>query len=470
MFVGIGDALHDTSICALIDGKFRYRKSERHFGIKHHEANAEWYLNTLKEWRVNNIKCLVYTHKGLEETGRKPYHGEDFLINENFPGIKCDDVICLDHHTAHLYSTLCKAEQYAVFDGRGSGSMFTGRYTGLVKTNSATTRYRNVSVGKFLIYLGRILGFSGLEIDFPGKIMGLQAYGIPNLEVAKQIRQDNILEFIKPWTKKKPDSKDKEFQNFVATIHKACELTQIEYFKVFDPEKLIACSGGVMLNTVINTELRKKYNLYIPPHVYDGGLSIGCLNWIIKDLNIPDFPFVQDDGCPSIPTSKTIDFVAEKLAHGKIVGWYQGHGELGPRALGNRSILMSPLIKNGKDILNKRVKKREWWRPFGASVIKEKALNYFDSNDNPYMMYNSKVLVDELDPITHIDGTCRHQTVTQDHETYYRLLEKFEEKTGLPVLLNTSLNIGGKPIASCLENSKVHGLDLLCYGNNLYAY
>ena len=72
-----------------------------------------------------------------------------------------------------------------------------------------------------------------------------------------------------------------------------------------------------------------------------------------------------------------------------IVGWYQGHGEIGPRALGNRSILMNPMIKNGKDILNSRVKKREWWRPFGASVLKEKAAEYFDIEDSPYMLYNA---------------------------------------------------------------------------------
>ena len=474
MFVGIGDAQHDTSICALINGKFRYRKSERHLGIKHNRAYTSWYINTLKDWGVDKIEKLVYTHRGcshqyLKKTGRKPYHGEEFLLNESFPGIECDNVICLDHHTAHAYSTLCDAPQYAVFDGRGSGS-FT-RYTGLIKTEEKTIRYKNVSVGKFLQYLGKVLDFSGLEVDFPGKIMGLQSYGEPDLKVASQINQDNILDYIEPWIKKSPSSTDKDFQNFVATVHKSCELIQLEYFKEFDPDKLIACSGGVMLNTVINTELRKKYKMYIPPHVYDGGLSIGCLNYITKDLKIPGFPFVQDDHIPlENPSDETIDRIAEELAQGKIVGWYQGHGELGPRALGNRSILMSPLVKDGKDILNQRVKKREWWRPFGASVIQEKASKYFDIDDSPYMLYNSKVLVEGLDPITHVDGTCRHQTVTQDHELYYRLLQKFEEKTGLPILLNTSLNLGGKPIASSLETSLVPGLDLLCYGNDIHFY
>jgi carbamoyltransferase len=471
IFVGIGDALHDTSICALIDGEFKYRKSERYFGVKHHEAKSQWYANTLNDWNITKVDKLVYTHKGGIGRGRKPYDGEEFLVNESFPHIKCNDTICLDHHIAHMFSTLSSAKQHAVFDGKGSGSKAKGRFTGLIKTETKFQRYKKMGAGRYLQYLGTVLNFSGLEIDFPGKIMGLQSYGVPDLNLASQINEENILDFIEPWVRKIPKSTDKDFQNFVATVHKACELQQLEYFKEFDSNELIACSGGVMLNTVINTELRKKYNLYIPPHVYDGGLSIGCLNYIVKNLNIPNFPFIQDDERPlENPSDDTIEFIAEKLALGKIIGWYQGNGEIGPRALGNRSILMSPLVKNGKEILNQKVKKREWWRPFGASVIKEKAHEYFDIDNNPYMLYNSKVLVDELYSITHVDGTCRHQTVTSDHKFYYKLLEKFEEKTGLPILLNTSLNIGGKPISSKLENAHVPGLDILCCGNEIHSY
>tara|TARA_B000000557_G_scaffold224042_1_gene193472 strand:- start:2533 stop:3087 length:555 start_codon:yes stop_codon:yes gene_type:complete len=180
------------------------------------------------------------------------------------------------------------------------------------------------------------------------------------------------------------------------------------------------------------------------------------------------FPYCQDDYAPEEVTDKTIEQAAELLAQGKIVGWYQGHGEIGPRALGNRSILMDPTIKNGKDILNSRVKKREWWRPFGASVLKDKAADYFDIEDSPYMLYNAKVKQSGLDPITHVDGTCRHQTVTyESNPTYYKLISAFEKKTGCPILLNTSLNIGGKPIAGTPEDADVSGLDALIIGNQI---
>ena len=462
-YIGIGGALHDTSIAALIDGEFRYRKSERAFGIKHHRADDEWFKSVLDEWGVDEkTSKIVYTDAGRKRFGRrvrKPYNGEDYIVE--------GDRICIDHHTAHVHSAQSYATQHAAFDGRGSGG-YDGRWTGLTIAGDQK-KYKDLSIGKYLSYVGYAMGFKGMEVDFPGKVMGLQAYGTPDIELAKQINQDNILDLCGEWMHRGIDSKDPKFQDFVATVHKACELIQLEYFKVFDPTKKISCSGGVMLNTVINTELRKTYDLDILPHVYDGGLSIGALRYAVgHNFDMGKFPYCQDDDAPEEVTDQTIEEAAELLAQGKIIGWYQGHGEIGPRALGNRSILMNPMIKDGKDILNSRVKKREWWRPFGASVLKEKAAEYFDIEDSPYMLYNAKVKQTGLDPITHVDGTCRHQTVTyESNSTYYKLISAFEKKTGCPILLNTSLNIGGKPIAGTPEDADVSGLDALIIGNQI---
>ena len=468
-FVGIGGARHDTSIAALIDGEFKYRKSERSFGIKHHAAEGKWYKSVLDEWGIKEKDSkIVYTDSGRKMFGmrvRKPYNDEDYIIEGNR--------ICIDHHTAHIYSALSDCSQHAAFDGLGSGGLH-GRNTGLTITSDGQKRYKDLSIGKFLSYIGYVMEFKGLEIDFPGKVMGLQAYGTPDLDLARQINQDNILDLCAEWMRRDIDqistryiSKDPKFQDFVATVHKACELIQLEYFKVFDSTKKISCTGGVMLNTVINTELRKTYDIDILPHVYDGGLSIGALRYAVgHDFDMSKFPYCQDDYAPEEVNDETIERAAELLAQGKIIGWYQGHGEIGPRALGNRSILMNPMIENGKDILNSRVKKREWWRPFGASVLKEKAGEYFDIEDSPYMLYNAKVKQSGLDPITHVDGTCRHQTVTyESNPTYYKLISAFEKKTGCPILLNTSLNIGGKPIAGRPEDANVPGLDTLFVGN-----
>ena len=462
-YIGIGNALHDTSIAALIDGEFKYKKSERAFGIKHHQADDKWFKSVLDEWGVDEKNSkIVYTDAGRKRFGRrvrKPYNGEDYVVE--------GDRICIDHHTAHVHSAQSYATQHAAFDGRGSGG-YSGRWTGLTIAGDQK-RYKDLSIGKFLSYVGYAMGFKGMEVDFAGKVMGLQAYGTPDIELAKQINQDNILDLCGEWMHRGVDSKDPKFQDFVATVHKACELIQLEYFKVFDPTKKISCSGGVMLNTVINTELRKTYDLDILPHVYDGGLSIGALRYAVgHNFDMGKFPYCQDDYAPEQVTDETIEEAAELLAQGKIIGWYQGHGEIGPRALGNRSILMNPMIKDGKEILNSRVKKREWWRPFGASVLKEKAAEYFDIEDSPYMLYNAKVKQSGLDPITHVDGTCRHQTVTyESNSTYYKLISAFEKRTGCPILLNTSLNIGGKPIAGTQEDADVSGLDALIIGDRI---
>lgn len=143
-----------------------------------------------------------------------------------------------------------------------------------------------------------------------------------------------------------------------------------------------------------------------------------------------------------------IDEAAKLLSEQKVIGWYQGNGEIGPRALGNRSILMDPRIPNGKEIIN-RIKKRENYRPFGASVLEEYSKYYFDMDwEDPYMLYFAPVIVSNMSSITHIDGTCRVQTVSKNNTLFRKLLERFYELTNCPVLLNTSLNIAGKPLAA----------------------
>ena len=159
------------------------------------------------------------------------------------------------------------------------------------------------------------------------------------------------------------------------------------------------------------------------------------------------------------PTKETIEKAANLLSQGKIIAWYQGQGEVGPRALGNRSILMDPRIKNGKQLINK-IKKRENYRPFGASILHDKANTVFkEYYDSPYMTYVSDIS-NEYESIRHVDGTCRYQSVYSGH--FYDLINTFNKITGCPIVLNTSLNINGEPIVcapddaiSTFYNSKI---------------
>lgn len=149
---------------------------------------------------------------------------------------------------------------------------------------------------------------------------------------------------------------------------------------------------------------------------------------------------------------------AESISEGKIIGWYQDGAECGPRALGNRSLLADPRRKEMKDIVNKRVKFRESFRPFAPSVLWEYQKEYFDLDiPSPYMLMVSDIWPQKRDVIpavTHVDGTGRLQTVLKEmNPKYYKLIETFYEITGVPVVLNTSFNVKGEPIVETPEDA-----------------
>lgn len=495
IFVGISDVSHDSNISAWKDGKFFYSKFERESQIKHAKAPSSWFYNKLKSWGIDesNITAFAYVdpprYYGSHVFPPGPYNGKLYTTsnevlhgwNAEFLNLPKENYFLLDHHFAHLMShtTSTSKSKSVITDSGGSNYM-----TSLLYDEHGYQHFSDGSAGRLLYVVGKKMGILGEESDVVGKVMGLQCYGNPYSDLlshAEKLDRKTIFnEAIKLIDEIKIDANphNKEWLDFVSTIFGLGYIIQKKYFSEFDKDTPIIYSGGIALNVNWNRWLRDDgYNLQIEPHVYDGGLSIGCVRFLAErfcvDVQINNFPYIQDDIAPKeIVSDKTIDAVADLLAQGKIVGWYQGHGELGPRALGNRSILMDPSIKNGKDIINQKVKGREWWRPFGASVKQDKALEYFDMEYSPHMLYVSQVLRNDLPSITHEDGTCRHQTVNeQQNLSYYNLLDSFERKTGLPVLLNTSLNLGGNPIAyspkDAIELFNTTDLDALCIGNEL---
>ena len=169
-----------------------------------------------------------------------------------------------------------------------------------------------------------------------------------------------------------------------------------------------------------------------------------------------------------------IDRVAEDIYCNKVVGWFQGASEFGPRALGHRSILANPTWDGVKDYLNDKIKYREYWRPYAPIVIEEHAHHLFDISDtqaNSYMLLSSKVKYPDLLPgITHSDGTARIQTVNKNQNSrIYTLLEAFNGLTDVPVLLNTSFNLGGEPIVESPQDAmntfKKSNIDILVMEN-----
>jgi carbamoyltransferase len=164
--------------------------------------------------------------------------------------------------------------------------------------------------------------------------------------------------------------------------------------------------------------------------------------------------------------------VIEKILQQEIVAIFQNSSEYGPRALGNRSLLFDPRNKNGKDIVNK-IKRREWFRPFAGTVLLEHAKDWFEMGtikESPYMSYAIPVKEDKksiIPCITHVDGTCRIQTLTKEqNKNYYELIKLFYQKTNVPIVFNTSFNLAGEPLVETKEDA----LDVLDRSDINYLY
>jgi len=168
--------------------------------------------------------------------------------------------------------------------------------------------------------------------------------------------------------------------------------------------------------------------------------------------------------------------VAELLAQGKIIGWFQGRMEFGPRALGSRSILADPRDPEMNTKVNNAVKFREWWRPFAPSFKKEAASEYLESaTDSPFMILTAQVRPEKraiIPAVTHVDGSARPQTVEKEtNPLYWRLIDEFGKRTGVPVIMNTSFNLRGEAIVhtptDAVRTFFSSGTDALCIGSFL---
>ena len=249
----------------------------------------------------------------------------------------------------------------------------------------------------------------------------------------------------------------------------------------------ICLTGGAALNVLLNEILIMKVglkdNLFIPPNPDDGGLSLGQLFLLNQEKNQQDITF---NGLPILDEEK-FDFflkknknkkvnykeLAEYIISGKIVGIIENDSEVGPRALGNRSIVCDPRFLSMKDTLNSKVKFREWFRPFAGSILKEHANEWFDMagmDESPYMMYAVNVQADKTNKIpniTHVDDTCRIQTVTpEQNKHYYELISEFNKITGVPILFNTSFNLGGDALVETINDA----IDALVRSDMKYLY
>jgi len=362
---------------------------------------------------------------------------------------------------------------------------------------------RNRRIGVGMVYSGvtEYLGWDGLNC---GKTMGLSSYGREDKKIKPMITslggncdifglydwQDLKMVGAKlksydyiSYSKNKEDKENKR-RNLAYRLQKEFELYILELvYKAISitGKKNVILTGGCALNCVSNYRLLKNLpkdvNLYVEPISDDSGVSMGSAKYLYykskseklfknyKDVSLKtlylgqqikyDYELKENE----IEKNITPQEVAQLISDGNIVAICQGRSESGPRALGNRSILFDPRVKNGKDIVN-TVKKREYFRPFAGTVLLEHANAWFDMdklNETPYMMYAVDVLKDKIDTIpaiTHVDGTCRIQTLRREQNTnYYELIEEFYKLTEVPILFNTSFNLAGDTIVETIDDA-----------------
>ena len=239
-------------------------------------------------------------------------------------------------------------------------------------------------------------------------------------------------------------------------------------------KKNIVISGGYGLNCVANYYYKKRFpdlNIFVDPISHDGGTALGLAQLVhyTETKDKVKRPLTSLYLGPNTTTNYNLEGletekvtpanIAKMISEKNIVAMFQGRSEAGPRALGNRSILYDPTDPKGKETVNK-VKGREWFRPFAGSMMQEHFEEWFDTygmKETPFMMYAMDFKLEkhgECPAITHVDGTCRIQTVTKkQNKVYHTLIDEFRKITGVPILFNTSFNLAGEPLVETLEDA-----------------
>lgn len=493
---------HNPSVC-VYDEKLVYYNEERKLSKEKHISGIPFRcLNKLTEKKFN-IKIFTATSYNFDRG--ELINLKNYLISINVMRSN-QDIHCwyTPHHTNHLFKSYIdsgfESARVFVIDGRGSDWYLEDK-TQVYETTSiydinpyevkciykklySKYNYKSkidktyhpnnnrdyiepnpplvnnetvfkidakLDLGNFYSEVSRKFGFEYEE----GKFMGFQSYGkaIDNLDVLN-IKNLDI--------------------NFdvAATCQKYFEDEYLKLVEKYSTKDMIF-TGGTALNVVNNYKLKNKFkesNIFFDPLCGDEGASIGAVYSYLYSKKIKPKPLNniylgEKIKTPSKAKSSSIDKVIDLLNEGQVVGLIQGKAEAGPRALGNRSLLLDPTKRNCKDIMNE-IKQRESFRPFACSITESATQDFFymeGIRKSPYMMYapqakeKAKVMIPGL---IHVDNTCRVQTVTEeDNKFLYNLLQKFK----LPILMNTSFNLAGYPLVEtiddvlfCLDKSKLN--------------
>jgi carbamoyltransferase len=425
-------------------------------------------------------------------------------------------VIFVRHHIAHCASAyyISPFKEACIISVDGGGGQESGMLAvGNGDTIDVLKKIPSAhSLGFLYSTITELLGFQ--SHDGEGKVMGLSVYGSKNvktlpfvsfkdgLAIIDHNKMNKYLLNIKKKLKKDPLYKVN--RNLAASLQKTIEKAYVYMGKYLYKEtgiKNFCLTGGVSLNCLANTKLLTSDfvdDIFVQPASSDAGTALGAALQVYVEKVGKRSGFIMKHAYygPQFSNNEILRIIkkaeiqhykkyqniekktARLLADGKIIGWFQGRMEIGPRALGNRSILANPSILKMKDILNKRVKGREPWRPFAPSLLEEYTKEYLlDVTHSEFMILESRSKKEKRKSIqaaTHINGTVRPQTVSKKtNPRYWKLINEFRKITNIPVVLNTSFNLAGEPIVCTPEDAIStffrSGFDYLVLGNYLVA-
>jgi len=440
--LGLSEGFHDAGLCLLKDNKIIFAShAERHSGIK----NDKWLHHS--QFPISDKyqpDLVAFYEKPFRKNLRRLYAGQSWQKQSR----KCDHYF--GHHESHAaagyYTAPFDECNILVIDAIGEwdtmsiwkGSVengYMGQRTHTLKKISSW-KYPH-SLGLLYSAITHRIGLKPNEDEYI--TMGMAAFGEPIYNLEDQLWKNNH----KGVGNIFPEARSEDLAASVQSLYER------ELFKLVDmcPHENLIIMGGCALNCVANSKIKGK-NIWIMPSPGDSGSALGAaalvrkqkLEWINPYLGTP------------IYNSVNINNVVQELLDNKVCGLANGRAEFGPRALGNRSLLGDPRY-DIKDTVND-IKRRQKFRPFAPAILEEYADEYFDGPMNEYMQFVSKAKHD-YSSVTHVDGTARVQVVKKDCESLIReVLEEWYERTGCPMLLNTSLNIKGKPMVNTWEDAK----------------
>ncbi len=428
----------------------------------------------------------------------------------------------VDHHLAHAISAYAFSgldeAAVVVMDGRGAWEATTIWHGRDGRLDNVLTIPFPDSMGYFYSEFTEFLGFHRNSDEW--KVMGLAPYGRPGIDLSafidlhllpyrvhsRQLATNGSTPFASMTARlgpaRAPESDiDDRCKNIAYAVQDVCETAMMNVVKLAIGKtgcRNVCLAGGVALNSKANGKILASGlvdQFFVQPAASDDGVALGAAMAPYLDNNgrVPIVamrhgywgPCFDDGAIESALKTYKLRYTrvpdppsaaAELLAKGKILGWFQGRMEFGPRALGNRSILADPRDPEMNTKVNNAVKFREWWRPFAPSFKKEAAGEYLESaTDSPFMIVTAQVRPEKrsvIPSVTHVDGSARPQTVEKEiNPLYWRLIDEFGKRTGVPVVMNTSFNLRGEAIVhtptDAIRTFFSSGMDALVIGSFL---